>query len=212
MSEELRDHDDHDPLEESRPEEGGAVAARANEARDDRNEQRRAASESSRHDPRRETASIGKPFESRSDRSAVDERGADAGQHVGGIELRERRRRSHVGPTRTAQHARDRDEETRPQTIDQPAVERLNPCLKEDEQREGRRDLRQLPSGCRLNRLDEERPRVLKVGDHDHRHERRPELHPAIVQPHRPASKDSNRTKWAGSLADFDVGYRLGLL
>src|SRR4030095_2848005 len=87
----------------------------------------------------------------------------------------------HSGPPESAQQTRDADEPARPDAVDQPAVERLHPCLEQDEQREGILNVRQFPAGAALQRLDEERPGVLQVRNHDHRDERRDELKPAIV-------------------------------
>jgi hypothetical protein len=80
-----------------------------------------------------------------------------------------------------------RPRRSRPQPIDQPALERLHPGLKDHEQRERPLDVGELPAGLQLKRLDEERPRVLQVGDHHHRQQRGVELKPAVVDGHRAA-------------------------
>src|SRR5439155_2203018 len=46
----------------------------------------------------------------------------------------------------------------------------------------------QVPPGALLDRLDEQRPAVLEVRDHDHGDERGTELEPAVVDVHRTAS------------------------
>ena len=149
-----------------------------------RDEQRRAAAKSGRDDARRQPASLLEPLQRRADRSAVHERGADPGHAVKRVEHGKRSGVTEAGPTEPAEQARRADEPTRPKSIDQPPIERLDPGLEEDEQREGKLDIRQLPVRARLHRLDEQRPGVLQVRDHDHRDERRAQLKPSIVDLH----------------------------
>ena len=162
------------------------IAARRDRRGDDRDEERRAAAEARGHDARRQAAPVLEPFQRRTDRSAVDERRADAGHAVQRVQHRQRRGVAHARPAQAAQQSGGADEPARAEPVDEPAVERLDPGLKQDEQREGGLDVRELPAGARLQRLDEQRPGILQVGDHDHRDQRRDELEPAIVQPHDP--------------------------
>jgi hypothetical protein len=60
----------------------------------------------------------------------------------------------------------------------------LNPGLEQDEEGECKLDVGELPARARLQRLNEQRPGVLKVRDHDHRDERRDELEPSVVDVH----------------------------
>src|SRR6185369_10378437 len=70
------------------------------------------------------------------------------------------------------------------QPVDQPAVERLHPGLKQNEERERDLDVGELPAGARLQRLDEQRPGILQIRDHDHRDQRGDQLEPLVVQLH----------------------------
>src|SRR6185503_8009940 len=94
----------------------------------------------------------------------------------------------------------DADEPARPHAVDQPAVQRLHPCLEQDEEREGVLNVRQFPARATLQRLHEERPGVLQVRNHDHRDERRDELKPAIVNiqvsPPNPAAAGPTLYNW----------------
>jgi hypothetical protein len=56
--------------------------------------------------------------------------------------------------------------------------------LKHDEERKRRLNIGPLPACLILHRLDEERPGVLEVRDHDHRDKRCAKLKPAIVDAH----------------------------
>src|SRR5580658_5295044 len=86
---------------------------------------------------------------------------------------------AHGGPTHTAQKSSERDEGARADAIDQPARKRHDPGFKRDEEGEGILNLRQVPVRPGAHRIDEERPGILQVGDHDHRDYRRDELNPA---------------------------------
>ena len=188
MPHELRDRDDHQALEDAGRDEGRLVPARLNRRRDDRNEQRRAAAEPGGDDAGRQPAAILEPFQRRPDRPAVHEGRSDARQAVQPVEHRQRGGVPQPRPAKTAQQPGGADEPSRPQTVDQPSIERLDPRLKQDEQRERELDVGQFPTGARLERLDEERPGILQVRDHDHRDQRHDQLKPAIVRPHRTAS------------------------
>jgi hypothetical protein len=97
---------------------------------------------------------------------------------------------THPRPSKSAQQTRDADEPAWSDAVNQPPVERLHPCLEQDEEREGVLNVRQFPAGATLQRLHEQRPGVLQVRDHDHRDERRDELKPSIVNIH--------GTSWSG--------------
>ena len=186
MSQKLRDAEDHQALEDAGADERRLIPARLNRGRDDRNEQRRAAAESRGHDAGRQAAAVLEPFQRRPDRPAVDERGADARRAIEHVQHRQRRGVPQPRPAEAAQQSGGADEPARAEAIDEPSIERLDPGLKQDEEREGELNVGELPAGARLQRFDEERPGVLQVRDHDHRDQRRDELEPAIVQPHDP--------------------------
>ena len=188
MPQELRDGDDDETLKEAGRDERRLISARCDHRRDERNEQRRAAAESRRHDARRQPAAVLEPLQRRSDRSAVHERGADARRAVQGVEHRQRGGVSQSRPAQPAQQPRGADEPARAEAIDEPSIERLDPRLKQDEQRERELNVREPPARARLERLDEERPGVLQVRDHDHRDQRGAELKPAVVDVHRTTS------------------------
>src|SRR5205823_14602907 len=63
-----------------------------------------------------------------------------------------------------------------------------HPRLKEDEQRERKLDVRELPARSGAQRLHEQCPGVLEIRDHDHRHKRCAKLEPAVVDVHRTTS------------------------
>ena len=91
-----------------------------------RDEQRRAAAEPGGHDAGGQAAPVLEPLERRADRAAVDEGGAGAGEAVEDIQHRQRRGVAHAGPADAAQQPGGADEAARAQTVDQPAVERLD--------------------------------------------------------------------------------------
>ena len=153
VSQELRDHEDDDPLKEAGDEKRVSVALSADQPRDDRDEERGAAAESRRHDAGRQAASILEPLQRRSDRRAVDERRAHSGGAVEDVQHRERRGVAEAGPAQAAQQSCGADEAARAETIDQPPVERLDPRLKEDEQRERELNVGELPARAGLHRL-----------------------------------------------------------
>src|SRR6185312_2767802 len=159
MPQELRDDGDDGPLQNAGRDERGLVAVVADRRLDEWNEQRRTAAEAGRHDASGEPAPLLEPFQRRSDRAAVDERRAGAGQAVEHVEHRQGRGIAYSGPAEAAHEARRRDETAWPDTIDQPAVERLHPGLKDDEQRERELDVGELPARAFLQWTDEERPR-----------------------------------------------------
>jgi hypothetical protein len=150
----------------------------------ERDEERRPATEPRSHDAGSEPAAFLEPLERRSDRAAVDECRAHAGRAIRRVEHRQRRGVAHASPSHAAQQAGRGDEPARAETIDQPAIERLHPRLEKNEHRECCLDIRQRPAGLLLHGTDKERPCILQVGDHDHRDDRRDELEPAIVDAH----------------------------
>src|SRR5438067_1579399 len=184
MPEELRHDEDHNGLKDAGIDEGRPIAARLDDRRDEGDEKRGAPAESGRDQAGGESALRREPLQRRADAAAVNQGRADSGHDVQRVEHRKRRRHAESRPTDAAQHARDRREEARPQTVDQEPLRRLHPRLEEDEERERPLDVGQLPPRRRPHRLDEQRPRVLEVGDHDHRDERRPQLNPSIVDGH----------------------------
>src|SRR5207245_92434 len=116
------------------------------------------------------------------------------------VQHRQRVHDAETAPSDPAQYSRNRDEHTWTHAIDDPALTWLHPGLKQNEQRERPLNVRQLPARRLLHRIDEQRPRVLKVRDHDHRDERGAELNPAVVHAHRsppepaPARRRSSRS------------------
>ena len=80
-------HDDHDgALHEPEPEEGGLIAARLNHIGDRNDGERRASAETGSGEPRRETTTVGEPFQRIADRAAVDHAGPDAANRSGEIQ------------------------------------------------------------------------------------------------------------------------------
>ena len=184
MPEELRQHEDHETLEHPGRDERRLISARGDQPRDDWNEQRGAATIPGGDDSCREPTPTLEPLERRPDRAAVDEGRADARDAVHDVEHRQRRRIAEPGPAEAAEQTCGADEAARAEPIDEPTVQRLDPRLTQDEQRERELDVGAHPARLRLHRLDEQQPRILQVGDHDHRHERSAQLKPAIVDAH----------------------------
>ena len=66
------------------------------------------------------------------------------------------------------EHATDEDDELRAVSVDEPALDRHEPRLEQDEQRERDLDGGPIPAELLLDVGDEERPSVLKIRDHHH--------------------------------------------
>src|SRR5215204_5291865 len=82
MPENLGDAQDHDSLDQAGADERGLVAVLLNGPRDDRNEECRTAAEPSRKNSRSETPALLEPLERGTNRSAVDERGANTRRRI----------------------------------------------------------------------------------------------------------------------------------
>src|SRR5262249_21139825 len=77
-------------------------------------------------------------------------------------------------------HAADQHDNARAVLVDEPALDRHEPCFKENEEGECPLDRGAIPSEGLLDVGDEERPAILVVRDHHHRSDTDGQLSPAI--------------------------------
>ena len=85
-----------------------------------------------------------------------------------------------IDPRDADQHAADQHDDLGPEAVDEPALERHQPCLGQHEDGEGHLDRSAAPAILLVDRIDEQRPAVLQVGDHHHADDASTELKPAI--------------------------------
>jgi hypothetical protein len=140
MPQELRHDQDHDPLKDPGPDERGLITPALNRPGDERNEERRPPAEPGGNQPGGETPILREPLERRAHAAAVDEGGANAGDHVEHAQHGERIHQPETGPANSAEDTGNRREDSRAETVYEKALSRLHPGLEEDEEREGRLD------------------------------------------------------------------------
>jgi hypothetical protein len=178
-AEELREQEDDQPFAEAEPEKGRLVAVSEDHMADRNDGRRRAGAETGGDQAGGEPAAIGKPFERMTDAGAVDGPRARAGKGCGGIEHGERAGDGIECPRAGDENAAKGDHDARAETIDEPALDRHQPSLGGDEDAEGDLDGRGTPVIFLIDRIDEQRPAILQVGDHHHADDAADELSPA---------------------------------
>src|SRR5437773_353572 len=127
----------------------------------------------------REPAPVGKPFERVAHARAVYRSGADAADDGTRVQHRQRVRKRIDHPRRGDEHAGDDADELRPETVDEISLERDEPRLRQNEDGERHLNGRPPPVVPVVDRIDEERPTVLEVGDHRHADDAEDQLPPA---------------------------------
>jgi hypothetical protein len=155
-------------LAQTEPQESGLIAAGLDHVGDRDDGERGARAESCRGQSCREAAPVRKPLQRVANRAAIDH--ARANPADGGAEVEQRKR---VGdriddPGDRDQGAADADHDPRAVFVDEIALDRYQPGLGEDEDREGDLDGRASPMVFLIDRIDEQRPSVLQVGNHHH--------------------------------------------
>ena len=132
------------------------------------------------HDPDGEPAPVRKPPRHQADDADIDDAGPDAAeepvgqeQHPDVVDV------SREDPAEAGQRRADGDQRLRPEPVDEPALRGREQRLQDDQNRE--RDLhRRQPRARRgLERLDEERPDVLRTRDRHHDDEAEQKLNPS---------------------------------
>ena len=77
------------------------------------------------------------------------------------------------------EHSAAADHHLRTELVDQVSLDRYEPCLGQDEDREGDLNRRAAPMIFLIDRIDEKRPSILQVGDHHHADDAEDKLPPA---------------------------------
>jgi hypothetical protein len=156
------------------------VAARLDHRADRRDGDRGAGAEARRREPAAQAALVGKPFERVADAGAVHRAAGDAGDRAAEIEHAERGGDRVDVPGHEGADAAGEYHPARADVIDDPALERHQPGLQQDEDRECDLDLGLAPSPVLLDRQHEQRPAVLQVGHARHADDAENELQPTI--------------------------------
>ncbi|MFK4487820.1 hypothetical protein ABIA45_002898 [Bradyrhizobium sp. USDA 336] len=102
--------------------------------------------------------------------AADDRRRIEHGEAVGGgVE----------DPGQCDHHAAEHDDDARAVFVDEPGLDRHQPGLGDDEIGEGELDRGAPPVVGGIDRIDEQRPAILQIGDHRHADDAHAELEPA---------------------------------
>src|SRR2546427_13124241 len=125
---------------------------------------------------------IGEPFERAADRSAVHHSRAQTGDRVRQVQRGERFRLAAANPSQARADAADHHQQPRTELVHQPSLERHEPGLEENEDREGDLDRSLLGAQVLLQRWHEQGPAVLEVRHRDHAENAEEEDEPAAVQ------------------------------
>ncbi len=174
-----RDQEDARALQDAEEQERVLVAQALDHAGDRNDGHRGAGAESGRRQACGEPAPVREPLERVADASAVDATGSEPGDGGGEVQQRQGIRIGVEDPPCAGQHGAGGDDGTGAEPVDQPALDRHQPRLDDDEDRERQLDRRQSPVILRLDRIDEQRPTVLQVGDEAHADDAEDELSPA---------------------------------
>src|SRR5439155_698256 len=128
-------------------------------------------------------APIRKPLERIPDAGAVDRARAHTADRSGDIQERERIGIGIHCPRDAAKNAACQNDQPRAVAVHEIAFNRDQPCFEQDKY--GERDLNRSASPVifRVERIDEQRPSVLQVGDHRHAQNADQQLEPAIGVP-----------------------------
>ena len=167
------------PLPQPKPQKRGLIAIAEDHFADGNDGCGRSGAESRGGQAGGEPAQVGKPFERVADASAINSAGTDAGERRGDKELPKRTGEGIQGPGAGHEYAAERHDDARAETVDEPAFDRHQPCFGRDEDAE--RDLNGggAPMIFLVDRIDEQRPAILQVGDHHHAEDADHELVPA---------------------------------
>jgi len=108
------------------------------------------------------------PLERVAHAGAVDRARADAGDHSPEVQHEQAVGVGVDGPGQGDHHATERHHDLRAVAVDEPGLDRHQPGLGGDEQGESELDRRPAPVITLVDRIDEQCPTVLEVGDHGH--------------------------------------------
>ena len=111
--------------------------------------------------------------------AAVDDAGADAADRRADIEQEQRVGDRVDHPGDRDQHAAAADHDLRAELVDQVTLDRHQPGFGQHEDGEGHLDRGAAPVVFLIDRIDEQRPAVLQVGDHHHADDAEDQLTPA---------------------------------
>ena len=173
-----RQHDHDDALADAEPQERRLVAAGGDHVLDRDDGERRSRAEARRGQSGGEAAPVGEPFQRVADAGAVDRAGPDAADRGGDIEEGQRIGDRVHRPGDADQHAADQHDDLGAEAIDEPALDRHQPGLRQHEDAERHLDRGPAPVVLLVDRVDEQRPAVLQVGDHHHADDADHELQP----------------------------------
>ncbi|MNL10547.1 hypothetical protein D3C87_1313490 [compost metagenome] len=172
-----QDHD-HDALPQPEGEEGALVAAGLDHVGDGHHGQRGARAEAGRRNPRRQPAPVGKPLERIAHAGAIYRASPYAADGRSEVQHRQRRRHRVQRPRNRAEQAAAHHHRARAVLVDQIALDRHQPGLGDHENGERHLDGRAAPVVFVIDRIDEQGPAVLHVGNHRHADDAEYELRP----------------------------------
>ncbi|MNM98068.1 hypothetical protein D3C81_1105890 [compost metagenome] len=171
--------DEHDQaLAKTEPQERGFIARRLDHVGDGHDGQRGARAEPGRCDPCRQSPAIGEPLQRVAHASAIHRARAQAADCRRDVQHGQRRRHRVKGPGNGAQQAATHHYRARAVLVDEVALDRYQPGLRHDEDGECHLDRGAAPVVFIVDRVDEQRPAVLHVGDHRHADHAEDQLHP----------------------------------
>ena len=171
---------DHEALADFEGEERRLVARLIDHVDDRQRGECGSRTETGRRDASGETPSIGKPLQSIADAGAVHRTRADATDDCGRIEHGEAIRIGVHHPGNRHHDAAEEHHDSGAVTVDEPGFDGHEPRLGEDEDGEGDLNGRTPPVVLFVDRVDEQRPAVLEVGDHHHADDAEQQLQPPI--------------------------------
>ena len=179
-AQQLRENEDDQPLPKAEPQKGGLIAVGEDDVADGNDGRGSAGAEASGGEARGESAAIRKPLERVADAGAVNRAGADARDGRRDVEHRQCACDRIDRPGDGHKYAAESDDEPRTEAIDEPAFDRHQPGFGGDEDAEGNLNCGGAPMVFLIDRIDEERPAILQVGDHHHADDAADELAPSF--------------------------------
>src|SRR6516164_8612012 len=123
-------------------------------------------------------APAGKPFQRIADAGSIHGARTDAADDSGGVEEGERVSAGVENPGERDHHAAEHDDDARAVFVDEPRLDRNEPGFGDDKDRERELDRGASPVILGIDRIDEQRPAVLQIGDHRHADDAHDELEP----------------------------------
>jgi hypothetical protein len=131
--------------------------------------------------PGGKAAPIREPAHHQADDADIDDAGTETADHaVGDVERGEALGLCGQHPAAARHDRADRDQQLRPEAVDQVRLERREERLQDDQQREGELQLGERRAELLVERSGEQRPDVLRARDRHHGDEAEQKLNPAI--------------------------------